>query len=118
MTMTIITETPVSIPLDPRPLPIVETETAYLAIIFIGGGSSWGQADTAFEAIKLAKQGCERDWGSLFTFSKTTPARVNVFNITGVEGWYADDTGVRDIDTKALVPHLFTCTAWLKNKRR
>lgn len=94
----------------------VNTADSYLAIIFIGGGSSWARKDTAFEAIKNVKAHCEDDWGRLFSFSETEPARINVYDATGVEGWYADDHGVFNAETNDKIPYLYTVTAKLKNK--
>jgi len=96
----------------------VNTATSYLAIIFIGGGSSWAREETAFEAIKSVKVHCEDDWGRLFSFSETEPARINVYDATGVEGWYADDHGVFNGETNEKIPYLYTVTALLKNKRK
>ena len=94
----------------------VNTADSYLAIIFFGGGSSWARQDTAFEAIKNVKAHCEDDWGRLFSFSETEPARINVYDATGVEGWYADDHGVFNGETNEKIPYLYTVTAKLKNK--
>lgn len=93
----------------------VNTATSYLAMIFIGGGSSWARQDTAFEAIKSVKALCEEDWGRLFTFGDAA-SRINVYDATGVEDWYADDDGVFNGETKEKIPYLYTVTAKLKNK--
>lgn len=92
----------------------INEAASYLAIIFIGGGSSWAREETAFEAIKNAKAHCEETWGTMFTFSE--PARINVYDATGVEGWYADDHGVFNGKTQGKIPYLYTVTAKLKNK--
>jgi hypothetical protein len=89
--------------------------TDYLAIIYIGGGSSWARAKTGFDAIKEAKEICERDWGSMFTFSDE-PAYIAVYDVSKTKDWYADTHGVFDGETQDLVPHLYTVTAKLKNK--
>lgn len=93
----------------------VSKVTDYLAMIYIGGGSSWARGKTAFDAIKDAKTTCEQDWGSIFVFSDE-PAYIAVYDATGVESWYADTHGVTNGETKEQVPYLYTVTAKLKNK--
>lgn len=88
----------------------------FLAIIFIGCGSSWARAGTSLEAIEQAKKACEIDWGSIFTFSDE-PALINVFDAEGVNGWRADHRGLVSDDGQPL-QHLFTATAKLKNRKR
>ena len=86
----------------------------YLAIIFIGGGSSWAREDTAFEAIAEAKREAEATWGSLYWFSDE-PTEIAVFDAAGVEDWYADHRGIHAKDG-TLLRHLFNVTVRLKNK--
>jgi hypothetical protein len=53
----------------------------YLAIIYIGGGSSWGRAPVKETAIKNAITAL-RDWRSLFKVADVE-VTVNVVDVTG-----------------------------------
>lgn len=90
--------------------------TDFLAIIYIGAGSSWAREPTSFAAIEQAKKQCESDWGSIYRFSDE-PAHFHVYDATGVDGWRADCHGVRS-HSGDLLRHLFTATAKLKNRKR
>ena len=70
------------------------TATAFLAIILIGGGSSWSTAATIDEAVAEAGRICSRDWGSIFTFNGE-PVRVNVYALPSLDAnWHASDEGL------------------------
>ena len=82
-------------------------ETNILAIIYMGGGSTWlegtDETDTAIECAKM----CKMDWKHLFKFKKKQRFAVNIFDISKLdtEGWYADAHGVWVSKTKEQIPH-------------
>jgi len=92
-----------------------EKKAKYLAIIWIGGGSSWATGlvdiDTAVSAVKYMKQ----DWSHLFKFKKKDAYPVNVYNVEngGDEGWWSDGSQV--FDTKSQKPFKFYKTFWVVN---
>lgn len=77
----------------------------YLAIAFIMGGSSWA-TDTKLEsAVKKCAKLVSWDWGSIYKIDNK-PLNINVFDITGCEGWYATGRGVFVEGTDEEVPRL------------
>ena len=82
-------------------------QATILAIVYVGGGSSWlegtDETDTAFECAKM----CKMDWGHLFKFKRKQKFGVNIYDISklGTKGWYADIHGVWTNKTKEPIPH-------------
>jgi len=68
------------------------SDLKYLAIIFLGGGSSWAYAPTIKKAADDAARILARDWGHLFNFEGPVP--VNVYNVEDYDGHYSDHRGV------------------------
>lgn len=68
----------------------------YLAIIYLGSGSSWSQADTEEEAVKKAVKTCVKDWSYLFDFPKGHKLAVNIFHLPEHGGWTCDYQGMFD----------------------
>lgn len=79
----------------------------YLAIAFIMGGSSWTSGPNLEDAVKECAKQVSRDWGSIYKMDNT-PLAVNVFDITGCEGWYATGRGVFAKGTDEPVPYLMS----------
>ena len=74
-------------------------------ITFIGAGSSWA-TDTKLEsAVKKCAKLVSWDWGSIYKIDNK-PLNINVYDITGCEGWYADHRGVFAKGTDEPVPYL------------
>ena len=69
----------------------------YLAIIFVGGGSSWAYGPTPDQAATDAARILRRDWGHLFDWNEPVP--VNLFDTEGFEGFAADHRGVFGTNT-------------------
>jgi len=59
----------------------VDPKPDYLAVIPVGGGSSWGRASNKEDAIKIAVSSV-KDWGGLFEVSGV-PVKVNVVDVSG-----------------------------------
>ena len=89
----------------------MKKEKTLLAIVFVGGGSSWLTSDkTAKEemAATVIKQAV-KDWKHLFKFKKNTLQPVHFYDISGFEGWSADYAGkVTDLKSKKEAPFLET----------
>lgn len=82
-------------------MPNAETNSDYLAIIPIGGGSSWGRAPIKEDAIERAIRQL-RDWESLFQVAGIE-VTVNVIDVQGYDHvvWGADGIhGNKGDDTK------------------
>jgi hypothetical protein len=74
---------------------IRETQTPdYLAIVFIGAGSSYGRASTEFEAVSLAKASVEKDWAKYYVFEPDKVFTAHVFDVTGHDKIFWGDHGV------------------------
>lgn len=78
----------------------------FLAIVLIGGGSSWYEDADVDKAIKGAAKLVRRDWGHIYDMKKTK-IRVNVFDLTGHGEWSATHEGVFGGDGSRL-KHLKT----------
>jgi hypothetical protein len=78
----------------------VKTKTdarAYLAISFIGGGSSWVEGEDQDKMIAALHKQVRKDWEHLFDI-KENPG-VRIYALDGAEHWWADHEGVFDHDT-------------------
>lgn len=80
----------------------VKTKTdacaAYLAISFIGGGSSWVEGEDQDKLIKALYKQVPKDWGHLFDFKENPNVRIYALN--GTKKWWADHDGVFNYDTE------------------
>ena len=73
---------------------------AYLAIIFICGGSGWGTGKTLREALDNCKRITERDWGTVVIFDEIRPSTAHVFALEspgqpwscGVDGMFIGES--------------------------
>ena len=65
----------------------------YLAIILLGGGSSWARGPDAEKAITDVTKQVKSDWGRLFNL-EGVEVRVNLWDITGNDVVYWDDCGM------------------------
>src|SRR4029077_5897101 len=86
----------------------------YLAIAYWGGGSSWGHAKTAFEALRICKQNLEDDWHA------TGTGAMHVYDITHVDRWWST-VGEKlkgctsaEPDKHVIVPYLYSVSVELK----
>ncbi len=77
-----------------------DTNPSFLAIIFIGCGSSWAYGSSADEAATSAASILVRDWSSLYTFKDEVP--VNIFDVEDYDGFHATLQGV--FGTKDDIP--------------
>ena len=77
-----------------------DTNSSFLAIIFIGCGSSWAYGSSADEAATSAASILVRDWSSLYSFKDEVP--VNIFNVEDYDGFHATHQGV--FGTKDDIP--------------
>ena len=77
----------------------------YLAIAFIMGGSGWASGPNLEKTVKDCAKQVSRDWGSIYKMDNT-PLTINVFDITGCEGWYATGRGVFAKGTDEPLPFL------------
>lgn len=64
----------------------------YLAIILIGGGSSYGRADSEDEAVSRAITALY-DWSHLYQIDGAE-VTVNLYDVTGNDQLWWDDCGV------------------------
>lgn len=81
----------------------IKDEKSYCGIIFIGGGSSWAWGSTPEQVANDAAKICKRDWKGFFNFEKGKTLKVNIYDMVGHNGWYADERGVFDEDTNELI---------------
>ena len=87
----------------------------YLAIIYIGMGTSWATGlvdiDTAVSAVKYLKQ----DWSHLFKFKKKDayPVHVHKLGEAGYNGWFSKHGIICDSETKKEIP--IHKTFWVVN---
>lgn len=60
----------------------------YLAIFYIGGGSSHGRADSIDKAVQLCLNAAS-DWASMFDIDGK-PAKFSIYDVEGFENIYWD----------------------------
>lgn len=68
-------------------------ENDYIAIVYIGAGSSYGRANQINKAVELATKFLQSDWKHMFDFSGVNVS-VNIYEVTGNTSVYWDDCGV------------------------
>jgi len=82
-----------------------------LAIVFVGGGSSWFTSDKTPKeemAARVVKQAV-KDWKHLFKFKKNSLQPVHFYDISGFDGWSADYSGkVTELNSKKEAEFLET----------
>jgi len=82
-----------------------------LAIVFVGGGSSWFTSDKTPKeemAARVVKQAV-KDWKHLFKFKKNSLQPVHFYDISGFDGWCADYSGkVTELNSKKEAEFLET----------
>jgi len=76
----------------------------YCGIVFIGGGSSWAHADDKQIAAQKAAEQAKRDWGKVYKFPLWQEFKVCMYDMSDVESWHADHTGVYNTQTLEEVP--------------
>jgi hypothetical protein len=86
----------------------------YLAIIYIGGGSSWGRGSDKDSAVKNAVKSL-RDWKTLYKVSNVM-VTVNVFETEGHDDIAWDDLGFW-ADGKKFKPTIETVKCLTPNWR-
>lgn len=75
----------------------------YCGVICLGGGASWSYGKNLDEvSIKAAKQ-CKQDWKYYFDRNKKQSFKVNIFDITDVDNWVIDRSGVFDVEKNEKV---------------
>ena len=90
--------------------------TAFLALIFIGAGSSWAKASTIDEAVANVTASASKDWGTIFTFTDD-PVDVYVYALPSLDvDWYATHRGVFVGDSTESLDLLETREVVLTNK--
>ena len=93
-------------------------EKDYLAIVLIGGGSSYGRGPTEDEAVKLATTYLVSDWKHLYNLSGAE-VKVNLYEVTGNDQVWWDDCGVHaDNEAEHPIKTLEMRTVTLPGKRR
>ncbi len=90
----------------------------YLAIVLIGGGSSFGRHSDPDEVVSLATEFLVSDWGHLYKLDGVE-VKVNLYDVTGNDQVWWDDCGVHSA-TEAEYPiqTLEMRTVKLPKKRR
>ena len=77
----------------------------YLAIIRIGGGSSYGRAASIFDAVESAIRICILDWSRYYELEDSA-IKVQVFDVTGRDELTWDDHSVYCTETQEIVEPL------------
>jgi hypothetical protein len=80
------------------------TQTDYLAIIPIGGGSSWGRAPDREKAIEHAIKSL-RDWDHLFAVANTE-VTLNVVDVSPHDSVWWDNRGLHYKDADGFTRDL------------
>jgi len=74
----------------------------YLAIVRIGGGSSYGRGETIDEAVRLCKMAV-RDWDHLFGVYEV-PIKAAIYDTTGIDAVHWDEGSTFATDTGEQIP--------------
>jgi hypothetical protein len=65
----------------------------YIAIVLLGGGSSWARNSNPETAIKKVVNAVQNDWGQIFNM-RGADIYVNVWDVTGNDEVHWDDEGM------------------------
>jgi len=65
----------------------------YLAVILIGGGSSWARMESKENAIKTVCKILKQDWGKYYKLNKGSDVSVTVVDVDGYDDIYWDYDG-------------------------
>lgn len=78
----------------------------YIAIILIGGGSSWFRAPTKQAALKGVARLVRADWGKLFKLTKGEIVPATLVDVTGHDdvSWDAHGVWSDDGETRTRIP--------------
>lgn len=75
----------------------------YLAIIQIGGGSSFARSETVFDAVEQAVRVCVLDWSRYYKLDDKDVG-VAVYDVTGMDALSWDQSSVYCTDTADCQP--------------
>jgi len=90
----------------------------YIAIILIGGGSSWARDPDPERAIARVAKIFKSDWKSLFKLDGVE-VRVNLWDVTGNESVHWDDCGMHgDCEADHPITRVETRSVTLSGKQK
>ena len=90
----------------------------YIAIVLLGGGSSWSRGPDAEKAIERVLWYVKHDWGSIFKMDGVE-VRVNVWDVTGNDQVHWNDCGMHgDREADFPITKVETRAVTLSDKRR
>ena len=75
----------------------------YVAVVFVGSGSTYYRCDDKVKAATLAMEFAKRDWRDFYEFGKRQTRQINVWDVTGHDKVVWDFGGMFDAETKALI---------------
>lgn len=75
----------------------------YIAVVFVGAGSTYYRCSDKTEAAYRAFAGAKRDWKGLYSFGKKQTRQVNVWDVSGHDSVYWDHSGLYDWKTDELI---------------
>lgn len=80
--------------------------TEYLAIVIVGpGGSTFARGKgTPQELAKRCAKLARSDWSGLFKIPEDHEWKINLYDMTGIDGAYWDDSGVYEKGTDKIIP--------------
>lgn len=66
----------------------------YIAVVFVGTGSSWARGDNKEEVAKRVMRNARKEWGDFYDFGSVKPRKVHVWDVTGFDKLWWDFTGM------------------------
>lgn len=89
----------------------------YIAIVLIGGGSSWARGPDLEKAVADVLWYLKHDWGSIFNLDGAE-VHVNVWDVTGNDVVHWDECGMHGDREDCPITKVETRTVTLSGKRK